>query len=448
VGSAPAGFVQKFRYSQMADYYPSIAQAVNGLEVNTVVTRRSIYDRARAAMVAQLRGLAPALSEAAIERELSALEEAIRKTEAENLRRSRTPAPPPPARQPDPPRMPIRQFDSPPPAPVRDTSDEPEIRFPRNPSPSWAARAHSHILRPGPVVPPRSSPPPRNPAPPRSPVEPRSFMREATTPAATWSPRPRRKFAALTITGLVVFAAAAATGVFMGPEIMAALRGLTNSDEAAEIPARGNAGAPPKIAERIAFTPAALPSTKINPLVAQKVMLYEEDAAEPAGRSFGGSADWRTESISPSAGQSPTVALRADIEIPDQHIGVRWTLRNNDDAAMPASHTMEIMFTLPPDFSHGGISRIPAVLMKQAEAAPGVPLAGLGVKVSSNIFLISLSSAEADAQRNVQLLRERPWLDIPIVYDDGRRAILAVEKGSAGDRAFSDAFAAWELANR
>ena len=86
--------------------------------------------------------------------------------------------------------------------------------------------------------------------------------------------------------------------------------------------------------------------------------------------------------------------------------------------------------------------------MKQAEAAPGVPLAGLGVKVSSNIFLISLSSAEADAQRNVQLLRERPWLDIPIVYDDGRRAILAVEKGSAGDRAFSDAFAAWELANR
>ena len=443
----------------MADYYPSIAQAVNGLEVNTVVTRRSIYDRARAAMVAQLRSLAPALGESAIERELSALEEAIRKTEAENLRRSRTPAPPPPARQPDPPRMPIRQFDPPSP-PIRDDGDEPEIRFPRNPSPSWAARSHAHILGPGPVVPqrsptppristpPRDPAPPRNPAPYRSPLEPRSFMSESTAPAATWSPRPRRKLAALTIAGLLVFAATAATGVFMGPEIMAALRGLTNSDEAAEIPAQGNAGAPPKIAERIAFTPAALPSTKVNPLAGQKVMLYEEDAAEPAGRSFGGNADWRTESISPGAGQSPTVALRADIEIPDQHIGVRWTLRNNDDAAMPASHTMEIVFSLPPDFSHGGIARIPAVLMKQAESAPGIPLSGLGVKVSSNIFLISLSSADADAQRNVQLLRERPWLDIPIVYDDGRRAILAVEKGSAGDRAFSDAFAAWEIANR
>ena len=445
----------------MADYYPSIAQAVNGLEVNTVVTRRSIYDRARAAMVAQLRSLAPAFSESAIARELSALEEAIRKTEAENLRRLRTPAPPPPVRQPDPPRMPIRQFDPPPPL-IRDTGDgdELEFRFPRNPSPSWAARSHAHILGPGPVVPqrnptppristpPRDPAPPRNPAPYRSPLEPRSFMSESTAPAATWSPRPRRKLAALTIAGMLVFAATAATGVFMGPEIIAAFRGLTNSDEAADPPARGNAGAPPKIAERIGFTPVVSPSAKINPLVAQKVMLYEEDAAEPAGRSFGGSADWRTESISPGAGQSPTVALRADIEIPDQHIGVRWTLRNNDDAALPASHTMEIMFTLPPDFSHGGISRIPAVLMKQAESAPGIPLAGLGVKVSPNIFLISLSSADADAQRNVQLLRERPWLDIPIVYDDGRRAILAVEKGSAGDRAFSDAFAAWEIANR
>jgi len=447
----------------MADYYPSIAQAVNGLEVNTVVTRRSIYDRARAAMVAQLRSLAPALSESAIERELSALEVAIRKTEAENLRRSRTPAPPPPARQPDPPRMPIRQFDLPrlpirqfdsPPPPIQDDGGEPEFRFPRNPSPSWAARSHSHILGPSPVVPQRSPTPPRNPAPPRdpapyrSPPEPRSFMKETTAPAATWSPGPRRKLAALTITGLLVFAVTAATGVFMGPEIITAFRGLTNSDEAAAPPARGNGGAQPKIAERIGFTPAVSPSTNINPLVAQKVMLYEEDAAEPAGRSFGGSADWRTESISPGAGQSPTLALRADIEIPDQHIGVRWTLRNNDDAAMSASHTMEIMFSLPPDFSHGGISRIPAVLMKQAESAPGIPLAGLGVKVSSNIFLISLSSADADAQRNIQLLRERPWLDIPIVYDDGRRAILAIEKGSSGDRAFSDAFAAWEIANR
>ena len=47
-------------------------------------------------------------------------------------------------------------------------------------------------------------------------------------------------------------------------------------------------------------------------------------------------------------------------------------------------------------------------------------------------------------QRNVQLLKDRSWFDIPIVYTNGGRAILALEKGTPGERAFADAFAAWE----
>jgi hypothetical protein len=30
-----------------------------------------------------------------------------------------------------------------------------------------------------------------------------------------------------------------------------------------------------------------------------------------------------------------------------------------------------------------------------------------------------------------------------VVYGDGKRAIIAVEKGAPGERAFNDAFAAW-----
>jgi hypothetical protein len=46
-------------------------------------------------------------------------------------------------------------------------------------------------------------------------------------------------------------------------------------------------------------------------------------------------------------------------------------------------------------------------------------------------------------QRNVQLLKDRSWFDIPIVYTNGGRAILAMEKGPPGDHAFTEAFAAW-----
>jgi hypothetical protein len=135
--------------------------------------------------------------------------------------------------------------------------------------------------------------------------------------------------------------------------------------------------------------------------------------------------------------------IRADIEVPDRQMKVSWSLRRNLDRTLPASHTVDIMFTLPTDFPHGGIDTIPGLLMKQNEQTRGVPLAGQSVKVTTGYFLIGLSSVESDLQRNVQLLKERAWFDIPIVYSDRRRAILAVEKGSPGERAFADAFTSW-----
>jgi hypothetical protein len=65
----------------MADYYTLIARAAT--RADTDETRRSMYDRARAAQLAQLRKLEPPLSEAEIERERSLLEEAIRRVERE-----------------------------------------------------------------------------------------------------------------------------------------------------------------------------------------------------------------------------------------------------------------------------------------------------------------------------------------------------------------------------
>ena len=65
------------------------------------------------------------------------------------------------------------------------------------------------------------------------------------------------------------------------------------------------------------------------------------------------------------------------------------------------------------------------------------------VRVTDGFFLIGLSSKEGDRERNLQLLKERSWLDIPVVYTNNRRAIIALEKGTPGERAFADAFQAW-----
>ncbi|MGB9368329.1 MAG: hypothetical protein WCE79_20190, partial [Xanthobacteraceae bacterium] len=140
----------------------------------------------------------------------------------------------------------------------------------------------------------------------------------------------------------------------------------------------------------------------------------------------------------------PDPAIRADIDIPERRITMTMLIRRDINQVQQAtSHTIEITFNLPADFPFGGIQNVPGVLMKQAEQTRGSPLGGAAAKVTSGYFLIGLSAVETDMQRNIQLLKERNWFDIPIVYNNGRRAILAIEKGTPGERAFEEAFKAW-----
>src|SRR5215468_9006947 len=74
----------------MADYYPLIARAIAGLDPSAPgESRRALYERARAALIQQLRSVDPPLSESEITRERLSLEEAVRKVESEAAQRAR-----------------------------------------------------------------------------------------------------------------------------------------------------------------------------------------------------------------------------------------------------------------------------------------------------------------------------------------------------------------------
>jgi hypothetical protein len=571
----------------MADYQPLITKAVAGLERNTGEARRALYERARTALVAQLRGVVPALSESDITRERLALEEAIRKVEAESARKSRyEPASRPESR---PPARPAREESAdghraasqadnlrPDASTEQETNAKPEVRAEPGPSTTAAElrrsrarpagdraslsdeglkgfrdvvaeaetlgeataqagrtareayasvplpgseseRLEPHIEPEGLRPRPRRAPAPepakmrdadrqaeiarsregQDPARGRQPIAP-DLSRAPAAAARDWRSEPNldvrpahvdeyvgddfdyaerhpsaeaksgeappsrralgrppgeteaqprlhalRRWLKLAIVAFVTVAVVAVIAWQRQP-IMTMMSGLTSmfsSKPTAPTP-REATPSRSKISDRVGDAQRGGQSGQVA-AVAQRVVLYEEDPADPAGKQYVGTAVWRNESVSPSPGQAPEMAVRADIEIPDRKINMRWSLRRNTDAALPASHTIEIMFNLPTDFSHGGIQNIPGILMKQAEQTRGVPLSGLAVKVTTNFFLIGLSSVEADMQRNISLLKERAWFDVPVVYNDGRRAILAVEKGNPGDRAFLDAFAAW-----
>jgi hypothetical protein len=78
----------------MTDYYPLIARAVANLSPNNDAARRALYDRARNALVTQLRAQTPTLSDSEIARERRALDDAIRKVEMEGSGQPQSAKPP------------------------------------------------------------------------------------------------------------------------------------------------------------------------------------------------------------------------------------------------------------------------------------------------------------------------------------------------------------------
>jgi hypothetical protein len=275
-------------------------------------------------------------------------------------------------------------------------------------------------------------------------------VREDEDAADERAPRPARSYAAwLKAAGAIAAVACLGAVLLVSWPKLAAFYQSMRAPAATEVrdPSAGTTRTS-KITDRVESGAPASPPEAVAPgsaaAVAQKVVLYEEDPADPNGKRFVGSAIWRTETITPGPGQPPELAIRADIDVPERKLAMTVSLRRNTDKNLPASHTVEIMFKTPADFPSGGISNVPGILMKQAEQTRGVPLAGLAVKVTNGFFLIGLSSADADKDRNLQLLKERAWFDIPVVYANNRRAILAIEKGTPGDRVFAEAFKVWK----
>jgi hypothetical protein len=136
------------------------------------------------------------------------------------------------------------------------------------------------------------------------------------------------------------------------------------------------------------------------------------------------------------------LAIRADIDVPDAKLGAQLTIRLNNDAALPASHTIDILFRPQPGFEGRGVVNVPGVMLKSVEAALGTDLEAVSVRVRDNYFLVGLVNTEIARKSNLELLSES-WLDLLAIYADKRRAMIALEKGATGKSAFAAALKDW-----
>lgn len=203
-------------------------------------------------------------------------------------------------------------------------------------------------------------------------------------------------------------------------------------------PAAAPAGAAPAPAAA-----AAAPAETALP-VGQKAIFYEERTSTAQGSAEPGSIVWSLVQESPGGDLPPEPAIRAEATIPGKDIQLRMTIRRNTDQTLPASHIIEMIFLTPDGFEGGGVDNILRVAMKSSEQDAGSPLIGIPAKIADGFFLVALNDTKADEDANMTLLRGQDWIDVPVVYKTGRRALLTMEKGIPGEKVFDEAIKAWQ----
>lgn len=506
----------------MADYHAILKRAISALPSPTGEARRAVYEKARTALVNQLKAFDPPLAASEITQQRLQLEDAIRKVESEAakglLRASQPVAPPPP-----PAAAPAAAAPAPAPAAAATVAAPP-------------AGSPVETLAPGatpPAPPPRTEPiaaptPPANGALKRAVGEAealggaaaelgrqaRDALAESETPPAPVAasfgretqvaPRAetekRRKRRRESVTGETAAPSRLPVMVGVGVAVLVVGIGITalwsqretisaffgggkapvvdlaqrqsgeklapkSSDRlAADEAGNRAAGAKPVPTQTIMPAPqlqssmegsgaasgapasgdkSSVPPAQAVPLVAQKAILYEE------GKVGGGQAQISPGKVVWSVTPDPTdpkpgaMRLEARVEIPDRGFVLSLRMHPNSDGSFPASHLIEMKFTLPADFDGKSVNNVPGLILKATEQARGDALAGAAAKVSDNFFWIALGAMEQERTRNLKMVKERGWIDVPILYETGRRAILTLEKAGAGDQAVTDAFTAW-----
>jgi hypothetical protein len=201
----------------------------------------------------------------------------------------------------------------------------------------------------------------------------------------------------------------------------------------------------PAAAKPAAADPAA-PETPAAPVavpVGQKAVFYEEKTGTQEGTVDTGAVVWSVVQDSPGADQPAEAAIRGEINIPDKGVKLKLTIKRNGDKTLPASHIIEMAFSVPEDFQGGSVDGVQRVTFKDTEQAPGNPLVGVPANFGDGFFLIALTDEKSAVENNLALMSRQSWIDIPLTYKSGRRALISIEKGIPGDKVFQEVFKAW-----
>jgi hypothetical protein len=186
-------------------------------------------------------------------------------------------------------------------------------------------------------------------------------------------------------------------------------------------------------------SPAPASQAPVVPIAHRAALLLEAPDDPQRVRTFVGTVLWR---IDRTNGGPPS--LVADIDVPDARFKATVRISKNTDPRLPASHTIDLRFTTAPDGEVADVKEIDTLQMRAEDRPAGEPLSGIPAAITTNYFLIGLSGSDSAQTRNLELMRNRGWFDLPMLLVNGKIAKITFEKGPTGERMLNEVLAAWK----
>jgi hypothetical protein len=199
-------------------------------------------------------------------------------------------------------------------------------------------------------------------------------------------------------------------------------------------PSRPQGAQPPAAAQQQTAQQAPL-----IPVAHRAALLIEAPDDPQRVKTYVGTVLWR---IDRAAGAPPS--LVAEIELPDVKFKAVVRISKNTDPRLPASHTIDLRFMPAPDGEIPDVKEIDTLQMRAEDRPAGEALSGFPAAITSNYFLIGLSASDSAQSRNLDLMRNRGWFDLPMLLINGKIAKITFEKGPTGERLMNDVMAAWK----
>lgn len=131
------------------------------------------------------------------------------------------------------------------------------------------------------------------------------------------------------------------------------------------------------------------------------------------------------------------MAIRGDVSIPGKDMMLRMTIRHNTDPSIPATYLVELIFIVPENFDGGAVDRVGQLLFKASEQSTGQELHGtVPFRIDDNFFILAMNAPKPFLSRNLNIMRQLPWMKLNIAYKNGRVGEFSLAKGEEGDAIF------------